>query len=253
MPAVWSGHIVFGLVSVPVQLFPATREWRPRFHQVHAADGGRVRQPRVCELEDRVVPQEEITLGWEAPDGRMVLVTDEDLDHLPLPARKQVEVLGFIDEQDVDPIMYATPYYALPSAQAANRPYALLVETLARTGRLGVARVALRTRERLAVLRPRRGVIVVHTLWWPQDIREPDYRRGTPAPVTDRELAVAELLIGEMTGVEVDELHDEYGAALDQVIRAKLEGRDWIEPPEPAAPVDLMAALEESVRRVRRD
>lgn len=241
---------MFGLVSVPVELHTAVREWRPRFRQVHATDGGRVRQPRVCELEDRVIPQGEITRGWEAPDGRMVLVSDEDLDHLPPPARKQVEVLGFVDADDVDPIMYATPYYALPAGPAAGRPYALLVEALARTGRLGVARLALRTRERLAVLRPQRGVIVVHTLLWPEDIREPGYR-GTPAPVTDRELAVAELLVGEMTGVDVGDLHDEYGAALDQVIAAKLAGRDWIEPPQPETPTDLMAALEESVRRTR--
>lgn len=250
MRALWTGHVTCGLVSVPVRLYPATQEQRPRLHQVHASDGSRIRHRRWCEAEDREVPEWEIARGWEAPDGRMVVLRDEDLDHLPLPARKVVDIVGFVDAADVDPLLYERGYYAAPDGQAALRPYALLVEALARAGAFGVAKLAVRTRERLAVLRPRRGVLVVQTLRWPQEIRDPG-DIASPSPVTDRELGLAEALIEQLAGVDITELHDDYGTALDQVVTAKIEGEGWTEPPEPQPAVDLMQALEDSLRQAR--
>jgi DNA end-binding protein Ku len=251
MRAIWQGHVVFGLISVPVRLFAATEEGRPALHLVHEC-GGRIRHRRVCEREGREVPEHEVQRGAELPDGRTVVLAQEDLAHLPLATKREVDVLGFVDEADVDPIMYWRPYYAAPNGAAAGRPYALLVEALARSGRVAVCKVALRSRERLAVLRPRRGILVVHTLWWPAEIRDPG-DVSVPAPVSDRELALADMLIEQLVGVDIDGLHDEYAHALEQVIVAKLEGHGWAEPPEPEEAVDLMAALEASLRQARQE
>src|SRR4051794_6227991 len=174
MRALWSGYTSFGLVTLPVQLYSATDERGVGFHEVHASDGARIRHRRVCEGEDVEVPQSEIARGWERPDGRTVVLLDEDLAALPLPTRKTVDVLGFVDERDVDPVLYGKPYWVGAAGEQGQRPYALLVEALARHGTVAVAKVTLRTRERLAVLRPRRGMLVLHTLLWPQEIREPD-------------------------------------------------------------------------------
>ncbi|MFJ5217217.1 Ku protein [Streptomyces sp. NPDC088354] len=247
MRAIWSGYISFGLVTVPVQLFAATEEHGAGFHQVHAADGSRIKHRRFCASEDVEVPQSEIARGWERPDGRTVVLLDEDLAALPLPTRKTVEVLGFVDAADVDPVLYAKPYWVGALGEQGQRPYALLVEALARHGTVAVAKVTLRTRERLAVLRPRHGMLVLHTLLWPEEIREPD-DLSSAAPVTERELELAELLMDSLAGVEIADLHDEYAAALEQLVVAKMAGTEVEEPAEPVEVVDLMAALEASIR-----
>ncbi|MGW2421387.1 non-homologous end joining protein Ku [Streptomyces sp. NPDC001709] len=251
MSVLWSGHITCGLVSVPVRLYTGIEEVRPRLHRVHAADGARIRHRRVCEAEAREVSESEIGRGWEAPDGRVVVLRGEDLDHLPLATRKAVEIVGFVNDRDVDPLLYERFYYAGPAnGEAALRPYVLLVEAMTRKGVLGVAKFAARTRERLAVLRPRRGVLVVHALRWPEEVRPPEDVPGQ-VPVAGRELQLAETLIDHLTGVDISTLHDEYGAALEAVVEAKLAGVGWEEPPEVAPPEDLMEALEASIRRAR--
>ncbi|MFK4222259.1 Ku protein [Streptomyces sp. NPDC019890] len=186
------------------------------------------------------------------PDGRVVALTDEALAHMPLPTKRTMEVLGFVPGQDIDPISYSRPYYAGPGGPGADRPYALLVEALARTGSVGVVKIAIRSRERLALLRPRHGVLVLQTLLWEDELREPgDLAPSTP--VTDRELELAEVLISELTGIEVGELHDEYAHALEQLVTAKVSGGELPGVAEggPAPAMDLMAALEESVRTAR--
>jgi Ku70/Ku80-like protein len=163
MRTVWRGVVTFGMVVLPVRLVAATEEHRGRFREIHSVDGGRIRHKRVCEVDG---PQEEIPYGdvgraVELPDGGLVPVTDEDLKRLPLPTRHVAGVLGFVPGSDIDPISYGRAYYAAPDGAAADRPYVLLTEALARTGYVGLCKIALRQRERLAVLRPRHGVIVL--------------------------------------------------------------------------------------------
>ncbi|MBT2508542.1 hypothetical protein J7I98_22155 [Streptomyces sp. ISL-98] len=184
------------------------------------------------------------------PGGQVVPLTEEDLAHLPLPTKRTFEVMGFVASQDIDPISYGKPYYAGPGGEGAERPYALLVEALARTSYVGVGKIAIRSRERLAVLRPRRGVLVLQTLLWGDELREPG-DLAPSAPVTDRELELAEVLIRELTGIDVREVHDEYGQALEQLVAAKAGGGQLAELVEAVPVVDLMAALEESVRAAR--
>ncbi|WP_328886421.1 non-homologous end joining protein Ku [Streptomyces sp. NBC_00316] len=247
MRALRSGVIQFGLVVLPVKLLLATEEHQVQLREIHAADSGRVQHRRFCEAEDREIPYEEVGRGWELPDGRLVPLTDEDLECLPLATRHVVEVLGFVPGQDVDPISYSRPYYVGPGGPPADRPYALLVEALACTGQAGVCKVAIRSREHIALLRPRHGILILQTLLWQDELRDPgDLTPSTP--VTNRELELAEALMRELTGVEVDQLQDDYQHALEQLVEAKVSGGQLAAPPEPGPAMDLMAALEESVR-----
>lgn len=250
MRPLWSGTLAFELVALPVKLYPATEEHPVRLQETHTADGGRVRHLHVCEAENREIPYEEVGRGWETPDGRIVPLTDDDLTHLPLPACHVIEVLGFVPGRDVDPVSYSRPYFVGPGGPGADRPYALLEEALARTGYVGVAKVALQSRERLALLRPRHGVLVLHTLLWTDEISESgDLAPSTP--VTERELELAEVLMDELTGVEMGQLHDDYRRALEEFARAKVGGSTWVETPEPRPAADLLDALEKSLRAAR--
>ncbi|MBT2509399.1 Ku protein [Streptomyces sp. ISL-98] len=251
MRATWSGTLQFGLVALLIRLYAATEEHSVRLHEIHTADGSRVEHRGFCRAEGREIPYEEVGRGFPLPDGRMVPLTEEDLAHLPLRTKRTVEVLGFVPGQDIDPISYGRPYYAGPGGPGADRPYALLVEALARTGYVAVAKVALRSRERLALLRPHHGLLVLQTLLWEDELRDPgDLAPSTP--VTDRELELAEVLIKALTGIDVSEVHDEYAHALEQLVTAKVSGGELAEPAEAAPVVDLMAALEQSVRAAAR-
>ncbi|MFE4687743.1 Ku protein [Streptomyces sp. NPDC056721] len=250
MRALWSGVIQFGQVVLPVKLFPATEEHKVRLREIHAADGGRVQHRRFCEAEDREIGYEEVGRGWELPDGQLVPLTDQDLEHFPLATRHVVEMLGFVPGQDIDPILYSRPHYVGPGGPSADRPYALLVEALARTGQVGVCKVAVRSRERIALLRPRHGMLILQTLLWQDELRDPG-DLAPSAPVTEGELELAEALMRELPGVEVGQLQDEYRRALEELVAAKVSGGQLAAPPEPVPAVDLMAALEESVRAAR--
>ncbi|MGY1583788.1 non-homologous end joining protein Ku [Streptomyces sp. MN13] len=249
MKATWSGAIQFGLVVLPVRLYAATVEHPVRLHETHVADGSRVEHRRFCKAENREIPYEQVGRGFTLPDGRMVPLTEEDLARLPLPTKRTVEVLGFVPYEDIDPISYGRPYYAGPGP-GADRAYALLVEALARTGYVAVTKVALRSRERLALLRPRHGMLVLQALLWQDELRDPgDLAPCTP--LTDRELELAEVLIHELTGINVGDVHDDYAHALEQLVGAKISGGELAELAEPAPALDLMAALQESIARAK--
>ncbi|MFF5977116.1 Ku protein [Streptomyces sp. NPDC012769] len=198
--------------------------------------GSRVEHRRFCKAEDREIPYEEVGRGYALPGGRMVPLTEEDLAHLPLLTRKTVEVLGFVPGQDIDPIAYGRPYYAGPGGPGADRPYALPW---------------------------RRPLYVVAGAWrccgpgtacsssrlsrWEEELRHPGDLALT-TPIIDRELELAETLIRELTGIDVSAVHDEYAHALEQLVATKVSGGHPAEPAEVTPVVDLMAALEESVR-----
>ncbi|MFI9600179.1 non-homologous end joining protein Ku [Streptomyces sp. NPDC004069] len=246
--AVWTGWITFGLVSLPVQLFPATRRHGADLHEAHAADGSPVQYRCVCQAEHREVDHREITKGYKTPDGRMVVLEEADLRALPLPSRHVIDVLGFVPVDGLDPILFSRAYYAAPYGQAGQRPYALLVAALTWIERAAVAKVTLHTRERLAAVWPRRDTLVVQTLLWPDEVREP----GNTAPatsVTGQELELASLLMAQMSDVDLADLHDDSAAALEQLVAAKESGGRLPRPAEPEPAVDLPAALEESLRR----
>ncbi|WP_377272549.1 Ku protein [Peterkaempfera sp. SMS 1(5)a] len=259
MRSTWKGAITFGLVSIPVQLFPATEEHGVSLHQVHAEDGGRIRVKRYCEKENREVPYAEIAKAYESPDGRTAVLTDDDLSDLPLPSKKIIDVLAFVDASEVDPLLLAKPYYLQTAGPAAAKPYVLLREALSGSGRAAVTKITLRTRESLALLRVRGELLVLQTMLWPDEVRpaaglEPQGK----VDVRPQELKMATSLMDTLSeDFDLQALHDDYQQALDSLVAAKLEG---VEPPsgeeaEAMAPdnvIDLMSALSASVEAAER-
>lgn len=256
MRAIWKGAISFGLVSITVRLYAATEEKSVRFHQVHRTDGGRVRHRRICSTCDTEVAMLDIAKGYDADGGDMVVLTDEDLAGLPLSSSRIIEVLEFVPAAEVDPILYNRTYFLEPDATAL-KPYALLRDALRDTDRVAVVKVALRQREQLAALRVRGETLVMHTMLWPDELRAPDFGfLDHEVVVKDSELAMAASLIDSMTGsFDPSRLTDEYRAALQEVLDAKLQGRQVAAPRTPSAATkgtDLMAALQASVERAQR-
>ncbi len=248
MRSIWRGAISFGLVTVPVKLYSATEQKDVTFHQVHRDDGGRIRYKRVCTVDGEEIPYSDVAKGYELATGEMVVLTDEDLEDLPLSTSRRIDVLQFAPAEQIDPIYFAKSYYLEPDAEGV-KSYVLLRNALERSGQVAVVKVALRQRESLATVRVRDGVFVLETMLWPDEIRRPDFGfLDEDIEVRAQELRMAESLI---TTMEADfdpaEHRDTYREALQEVIEAKIEGKEVIAPAggeEEAGPAaDLMAAL----------
>ena len=174
MRAMWSGAVSFGLVSVPVKAYAATTNHDIRFHQVHAADGGRIKYKRTCSLDGQEVEYADIVKGYETEDGELITLSEEDLDSLPVATGHEIDVVEFVPADQIDPLLFDKSYYLEPDPKAA-KPYALLREALVQTDRMAVVKVALRQRETMALLRVRDKAIVLQTMLWPDEVREPDF------------------------------------------------------------------------------
>ena len=253
MRAIWKGAVSFGLVSINVKLYPATEEKDIRFHQVHRTDGGRIRYKRVCSVDGEEVSYDDVAKGFDA-GGEMIVLDDADFAELPLSTSHTIEVLEFVPATQVDPILYARSYYLEPD-ENATKPYVLLRDALAGSDRVAVVKVALRQREQLAVLRVRDDVLVMHTMLWPDEIRKPEFEfLDEDVRVRQQELTMARSLIESMTtDFQPEEFSDDYRSALQQVIDAKIAGREIMtpQPAEERQAADLMAALRASVERAR--
>ncbi|ARF81481.1 Ku protein [Kitasatospora aureofaciens] len=257
MQTTWKGTISFGLVSIPVHLYSATQEHDVPLHQVHAKDGGRVRMKRYCEREEKEVPYAEIAKGYESPDGRTVTLSDDDLADLPLPSKKIIDVLAFVDATEIDPLMFSKAYYVGVADKAAAKPYALLRDALVESGQIAVTKIALRTRESPAVLRVHDGTLVLQTCIWPDEVR-PAAGIAPEENVTVRpqELKMARSLMDTLSeDFDLSQLHDDYQQALQQVITARLEGVEVPHEEEageaPDNVIDLMEALRSSLKQAK--
>src|SRR5262244_1005748 len=235
MRAMWRGEISFGLVMIPIRLYAATEHRDVSFRQVHREDGGRIKFRRVCSIDGAEVPYADVAKGYELPNGETVVLTDEDLAELPLPTAHGIEVLHFSPVDQVDPIMWERSYYTEPEPQGI-RAYALLRDALERSGMVAVAKVALRNRETLAVLRTRDGVIVLVTLMWPAAVRVADFEfLEEDVEVRSQELKMASSLIDSMS-VDFDPsiYRDGYREALEELVAAKVQGHEVVQPqPQP--------------------
>jgi DNA end-binding protein Ku len=257
MRAIWKGAVSFGLVSIAVKLYSATEEKDIRFHQVHRTDGGRIKYQRTCSIDGEVVSFDDIAKGYDIGGGEMVILTDEDFADLPLSTSRAIDVLEFVPAEQIDPILFAKAYYLEPEGQAA-KPYVLLRDALRDADRVAIVKIAIRQREQLATLRVRDDVLVLNTMLWPDEVRTPDFGfLDDDIETRPAELAMASSLIDSMAGsFQADEFTDNYRTALQEVIDAKVEGREVVQPEEaeeePAAAVDLMAALKASVERARK-
>jgi DNA end-binding protein Ku len=258
MRSIWKGAVSFGLVSIPVKLYSATEERNISFHQVRRSDGSRIRYQRVAAADGEEVPYSDIAKGYELPSGETVVLEDTDFANLPLSTSRTIDVLTFVPLEQVDPIYFAKSYYLEPD-KTGTKPYVLLRDALERSGKVAVVKVALRQREQLATLRVRDGVFVLETMLWPDEVRAPDFAfLDDDVSVRDQELAMAESLIDTLSGdFEPDQYRDDYRAALESVIEAKVSGREVVTPPGEAAPdtsmSDLMSVLRASVEAAKRD
>ena len=231
MRSMWKGAVSFGLVMIPVKLYTATEQKDIAFRQVHREDGGRIRFRRFCSIDEQEVPYEDIAKGYELPDGQMIVLTEEDMAELPLPTTKSIEVVQFCPSDQLDPILFNRSYYVEPEV-AGVRAYCLLRDALEESGKIAIAQVALRQRESLAILRARDGVLVLETLLWPDEVRETAFPfLDDSVEVRPQELRMASSLIESMTvDFDPDEFHDRYREALQELVAAKTEGREIMQP-----------------------
>lgn len=255
MRSIWNGAISFGLVSIPIKLVNATESHSISFRQIHLEDGGRIRYRKVCELEEKEVSGAEIGKGYEDADGTIIPITDEDLAQLPLPTAKTIEIVAFVPADRIDPLQMDASYYLAAGGAPAAKPYTLLREALKRSNKVAIAKYALRGRERLGMLRVVEDAIAMHGLLWPDEVRAPEgVAPDTNVNINDKELDLADALMDTLGEIELDELHDEYREALEEVVAAKAAGETPPATPEPAMGgkvLDLMAALEKSVQAAK--
>ena len=259
MRSIWAGAISFGMVVIPVKLYAATEQRDVAFRQVHREDGGRIQFHRVCSLDGQEVPYSDVAKGYELATGDVVVLTDEDLQDLPLATAHRIDVLHFSPAGQLDPILANKAYYLEP-APAGVRAYALFRDALERSGRVAVAKVAIRQREALAALRVRDGVLVLETLLWPDEIRTPDFKfLDENVDVRSQELKMAASLIDTMTeDFDPSAYKDAYREALEALVQAKIEGNEVVRPAgpgisaeQPGGPADLTETLRASVEAAK--
>ena len=258
MRAIWKGAVSFGLVSIAVKLYSATEEKDIRFHQVHRTDGGRIKYQRTCSIDGEVVGYDDIAKGYDIGGGEMVILTDEDFADLPLTTSRAIDVLEFVPLAAIDPLFFDKAYYLEPQ-KAAVKPYVLLRDALHKSGHVAIAKVALRQREVLAVLRVHNDVLTMSTMLWPDEVRTPDFaflQQDAPQ-VREQELTMAGQLIDSLAEpvFEPDRYQDSYRQALENLIDAKVEGEEVTTPPgveQTAEVVDLISALQASVKAASR-
>ncbi|GAA2457078.1 Ku protein [Streptomyces mauvecolor] len=256
MRSIWNGAISFGLVSIPIKLVNATENHSISFRQIHTADGGRVRYRKVCELDGEELSTEEIGKAYEDADGSMIPITDADLASLPLPTAKTIEIVAFVPADTIDPLQMDAAYYLSANGVPAAKPYTLLREALKRSQKVAIAKFALRGRERLGMLRVVDDVIAMHGLLWPDEIRaSEDAAPEADVSVREAELDLADALMDTLGEVDMATLHDDYRAAVEELIAAKADGALPQAEEAPAAKggkvIDLMAALESSVKAAK--
>jgi DNA end-binding protein Ku len=251
--SIWSGAISFGLVNVPVKLFSAVSRKSVRFHQLHDKDGVRIQQKRVCPADGEEVPYENIVKGYEISPDKYVLIEPEELEALDPKKTRAIEIQEFVDLEEIDPIYFDHPYYLAPDKGAA-KPYRLLLQAMQDTNKVAIARVVIRQKENLVAIRATGDVMTMATMVFHDEVVSPDtldeIPDGDEASVSDREVEMAQQLIGSLTApFEPEKYHDEYRERVLELIEAKAAGEELVIQPEeePQKVPDLMAALEQSL------
>ena len=253
--SIWNGVISFGLVSIPVGLYSAVTEKDIRFNQLHKVCGTRIKQQKFCPHCEKTVENDEIERGYELSKGHYVIVDDADFESLPVPSKHTIEVTTFVKAEEVDPIYFDQTYYLEPT-DAGKKPLALLMKALEEKQVVAVAKVALRNKENLCLLRFMNGGVVLETLFWQDEIRKPEETNLEGVKVDDKELKMAISLVDLLAGeFKPEEFKDQYREALMERIEAKQHGGQLTVAPEPkeARVVNLMDALKASLEQAQKD
>ncbi len=255
----WKGTLSFGLVSVPVKLYSAVTSRTVHFHQLHAADGGRIRQKRVCSVDGREVAFEEIVKGYEIAPERYVVVDDAELETLAPEVTHTIEIADFVEISEIDRIYLDQPYYLVPDRNGA-RPYRLLLQAMRDTDKVAIARVVLRSRERLVAVHPHGEVLLMTTMNYADEINSTgelgELEDDGKQTVDDRELDVAKRLIESLAEpFEIERYRDTYRDAVLDLIERKAGGEEVVAEPQAREPAratpDLISALEASLEKAR--
>jgi DNA end-binding protein Ku len=256
MRSIWSGTISFGLVSVPVRMFPATESKELRFHFLHKKDLTPIAYEKVRRDDREPVDSDEIVRGFEIEKGRYVPLEDEDLDRLDIELTHSIDICDFVSLDEIDPVFFRKAYYLLPQ-QGAEKPYHLLVRALDQTGKVGIAKVVIRNKQHLAALRTYEGVLLLETMYYADEVRKPeslDGDLGNPR-LQKAEVEMAKSLVENLSeAFEPEKYDDQYRQELLDLIRAKAEGQPLPEPAEEeeGEVIDLMSALRESVEKTKK-
>ena len=247
---VWKGHLTFGLVSLPVKLFSAARSETVSFNQLHAADHSRVKQVLYCQLEDKPVARNELVKGYEYEKDKYVVVDEEDLKKAAPPTAKTMEILEFVKSAEVDAVYFESSYYMAPD-DAGEKPYALLFEAMKRSGYVAIAKLTMHSREHIVVVRPGQKGLLLHTMYYEDEVRKVEEFRTDTSLVKDKEMELAMTLIESLAAeFEPAKFKDSYRENVMALIQAKVQGRQVVQAPEPqhlAPVVDIMEALKASL------
>lgn len=256
--AIWTGSVTFGLVSIPVALYSATEDRSFHFNQFQRGTSDRIRYRRVNERTGEEVEYSDIVKGAEVGDGQYVIIEPEELEAIAPGRSRSLEILAFVDLKEIDPIYFQKTYWLGPAGEQYAKPYALLVEAMERTNRVGIARFVMRNKEYLAAIRADNGTLALETLFYADEIRNPtETVEHIPSRdgISERELQMATGLIEAMSGPwKPEEYHDTYRERVAQLIEDKRQGREIVTEtaaPEPTGMGDLIAALERSIAAAR--
>ncbi len=247
--SVWKGHLTFGLVSLPVRLFTAARSESLSFNQLHNHDNSRIKQVTFCAAEDKPIPRSEIVKGYEYEKGKYVVIADEDIKKVAPKTAKVMEIQEFVKAGDVDPVYLESSYYMAPD-EGGEKPYALLFEELKTTKYYAVAKIAMHNREHVVIVRPGERGMVLHTMYYADEVRRTEEFRTDTSHVSEKEMNLAKMLVESLAAeFEPEKYHDTYRDNLQQMIDSKVAGHAVVETPEAhVAPViDIMEALKKSL------
>ena len=251
--SVWSGYLTFGLISMPVRLFSGARSEHVSFHMLHRDDNVRVKQQLICPEEDKVVGRDEIVKGYEFRKGEYVIIEPEELKKIEPKTAKTMEILEFIKADEIDPIYFESSYYMTPE-EAGRRPYALLQKALEESKHVAVAKLAMHNREYTVFLRPYTGGLMLHTMYYEDEIRQVDGFGKIDVEIKESELKVAHQLVDALAADwDPKKYYDTFQTNVKELIKARLEGKhvEGVEKPKKAAPVvDLMDALKQSLAQM---
>jgi DNA end-binding protein Ku len=251
--SVWSGYLTFGLISIPVRLFSGARSSGISFNQLHRDDLTRVKQQLICPLDNKVLERSDIVKGYEYRKNEYVVVEPEEIKQIEPKTAKNMEILEFVKTSEVDPVYFDSSYYMMPE-EAGRRPYALLTKALEESEYVGIAKLTMHNREYTVFLRPHEGGLMLHTMYYEEEVRKVEGFGAPDVELKDAEVKVAHQLIEALAADwEPEKFKDDFQENLKNLIQTKLEGGKIaeVEKPKKIAPVvDLMAALKQSLAQM---
>ncbi len=255
MPAtVWKGFISFGLVSFPVRLFSAARAETVHFHMLHKKDQSRVREVWYCVAEDKPIDRADIEKGYEVSKGKYVVVDDDELKKIAPATATTMDVLQFVASDEVDPIYFESSYY-VGADEKATKPYALFMAALIETKQDAIAKVAMHNREHVVLIRPANGGLILHTLYYSDELHKTNRSETPTAKYSAKELSLATTLVNQLKApFKPQEFEDSYRKNVERLIEQKRKGQKvtTLEQPRKAPVIDLMEALKQSLASTKR-